>query len=307
MSGWRAGLIALALGGVILAVGWVVSREGGPSSDTTGPVVDSDLTLSCTPAFELACDQLAERFGLARSTYRPGTEVPQDTVVIGFAGDLPVEATPIAKSPIAIAIWAEKAPALRSTCGNIDPACLADRAGTAWTDVGGSSDWGTIRLGLADPDQGIADLQAWKLIADASPGDDFGDFVTMSSTDDGALLTDLVLFPSRADAVVASEVAIGSQLANARARAGRLAVFYPEPTPYLSVVAAGSGRAANNLISSLVEADVQLTLGQLGLRALNGESGPLLEDLGQPGTEAGPVTEAERPALVSSWDTLVGR
>ena len=270
-------------------------------------MVETDLTLSCTPAFDLACDQLAARFGLARETYRPGTEVSDDTVVIGFAGDLPAESTLVAKSPMAIAVWADKAPALRSACGEIGPVCLADQAGTVWTDVGGSSDWGTIRLGLANPDQGIADLQAWKLIADASPGDDFGDFVTLSSTDDGALLIDLVLFPSRADAVVASEVAIGSQLANARSRAGRLAVFYPEPTPFLSVAAVGAGRAANNFISSLLEPDVQTTLGQLGLRALNGESGQLLEDLGQPGTEAAAVGEAERPALVSSWDTLVGR
>ena len=87
------------------------------------------------------------------------------------------------------------------------------------------------------PDEGIADLEAWKLIADASPGDDFGDLVTMSSTDDGALLVDLVLFPSRADAVVASEAAIGSQLDNLRTRAGRLVVFYPEPGPFLAVAA----------------------------------------------------------------------
>ena len=33
MSGWRAGLVALALGGVVLAVGWVIGRDPSPNPD----------------------------------------------------------------------------------------------------------------------------------------------------------------------------------------------------------------------------------------------------------------------------------
>ena len=94
--------------------------------------------------------------------------------------------------------------------------------------------WGTMLIGLADPTEGIADLEAWRLVAAANPPPGFGEWVRLRAADGGQLLADLVLFPSRADAVVASEAAIASQLENARARAGRLVVFYPDPGPFVA-------------------------------------------------------------------------
>lgn len=307
MSGWRAGLIALALGGVILAIGWVIGRDDpSPSPGTSLPVVEADLTLACPASFSLVCSELATRFGLGTDIYVLGSEIGADTVVIGFAGDLPPETTPFARSPIAIAIWAEKAPTLQQTCGQVDPLCLVSQAGTSWDEMGGSPDWGTLRLGLADPETGIADLEAWKLVAAQQPENGFRQFVPLTNQDGGGLMRDLVLFPSRADAVVTSEVAIGAQLANARTRAGRLDVFYPEPTPFLTVAAIGEGRAARNFVDSLTGEEIQALLGSLALRPLNGEPTNLLEDLGQPGTEGVVASESERPALVTSWDTLIG-
>ncbi|HJQ95725.1 MAG TPA: substrate-binding domain-containing protein [Acidimicrobiia bacterium] len=307
MSGWRAGLVALALGGVILAIGWVIGRDDpAPSPGTSAPVVDADLTLACTQSFSLVCTELANRFGFASTGYTLGSEIGADTIVIGFAGDLPAEASAFARSPMAIAVWAEKAPRLQQACGEVNPACLVDQAGTRWEDLGGSPGWGTLRLGLADPETGIADLEAWKLIATEEPTNGFRQFVPLTSQEGGGLMRDLVLFPSRADAVVASEVAIASQLANARARAGRLQVFYPEPTPYLQVAAIGEGRTAGSFIETLMDPEIQALLGSLGLRPLTGETADLLEDLGQPGTEAAGAAESERPALVASWDTLIG-
>lgn len=307
MSGWRAGLVALALGGVILAIGWVIGRDAPtPGPGTSVPVAEADVTLACTQTFSLVCGELASRFGLASTGYTLGSEIASDTVVIGFAGDLPAEAISFARSPIAIAIWAEKAPRLQQACGLVDPACLVGEAGTSWEELGGSPDWGTLRLGLADPETGIADLEAWKLIADQQPPPGFRQFVPLTSQDGGSLLRDLVLFSSRADAVVSSEVAIAAQLANARARAGRLEVYYPEPTPYLPVAALGEGRAANSFVESLSGPEIQALLGSLGLRPLTGEPTDLLEDLGEPGTETAGASQAERPALVASWDTLIG-
>lgn len=307
MSGWRAGLVALALGGVILAIGWVIGREDpAPGATTTAPVVEADLTLACTQTFSLVCGELADRFGFAATSYTLGSDVAADTVVIGFAADLPAGASTFARSPMAIAVWAEKAPRLQLACGEVTPACLVEQAGTRWEDLGGSPGWGTLRLGLADPETGIADLEAWKLIAAERPSDGFRQYVPLTSQDDGGVMRDLVLFSSRADAVVASEVAIASQLANARARAGRLDVFYPEPTPYLQVAAIGVGRAAGSFIQTLMDPEIQGLLGSLGLRPLTGEPVDLLEDLGQPGTEAALATESERPTLVASWDTLMG-
>jgi hypothetical protein len=300
-------LVALALGGVILAIGWVIGREDpAPGATTTAPVVEADLTLACTQTFSLVCAELAGRFGFAATSYTLGSEMAADTVVIGFAADLPAGASTFARSPMAIAVWAEKAPRLEQVCGEVTPACLVEQAGTRWEDLGGSPGWGTLRLGLADPETGIADLEAWKLVAAERPTDGFRQYVPLTSQDDGGVMRDLVLFSSRADAVVASEVAIASQLANARARAGRLDVFYPEPTPYLQVAAIGDGRAAGSFIESLMDPEIQGLLGSLGLRPLTGEPVDLLEDLGQPGTEAALATESERPTLVASWDTLMG-
>lgn len=307
MSGWRAGLVAIALGGVVLAVGWFLNRpDPSDPTSTTDPVTQSDLRLACSAAFSLVCDELAELNGYGRSDYSISDPIPEDAVVIGFASDLPAGATVFARSPIAIAVWAEKAPTLENECGTVTPACLVEQAGTPWSEIGGSSGWGAVRLGLSDPETGIADLEAWKLIASQNPGTDFGQFVPLRRETDGDVVTDLVLFPSRADIVVASEVAIGSQLANARGRAGRIRVYYPDPTPFLAVAAIGEGRAAANFIESLGSEDNQALLGSLGLRPLIGETTNLMQDLGTPAGEAPAVTEAEKSALVTSWNSLIG-
>ncbi len=308
MSGWRAGLVAVALGGIVLAVGWFLNRpDPSDPTSTSDPEIQSDLSLACSPAFTLVCEELARNNGLRRITYTINDPVPEDTVVIGFAADLPPEATAFARSPMAIGVWAEKARTLENICGVVDPACLVEQAGTPWGDIDGSPDWGAVRLGLADPDTGIADQEAWKLIAAQNPPTGFGQFVPLRQTTDGAVLAEMVLFPSRADIVVSSEVAIASQLENAPRRgAGRIQVYYPDPTPYLPVAALGSGRAAQNFIESLATPDYQALLGSLGLRPLTGEPQNLMEDLGTPGAEAAGITEAEKAPLIASWDSLIG-
>jgi hypothetical protein len=307
MSGWRAGLIALALGGVILAIGWVATRDGSPTSTTTPGTVDADVTLACPIALSLTCDEMAAILRTGRTGYQSGA-IPSDTIVVAFASDLPadLESQAFARSPIALAVWGERVSTLESACGSVTVECLVSTAGTTWEELGGPGTWGTFLIGLADPNQGISDLEAWRLVAAANPPSDFGDSVRLRANDGGQLLVDLVLFPSRADAVVTSEAAIASQLANARERSGRLMVFYPEPTPYVSVAFYGEGRAARNIGARLLEEDIQALLGSLGLRPLTGEASNLLRDLGTPGAEMPGLTEAEIPALVESWSRLVG-
>jgi hypothetical protein len=309
VSGWRAGLVALAVGGLVLAIGWVATRDGDPSTSTTTlpGVEDPDVALACPPALELACDGLAQTLGTSRGPL-PGGEIPADTLVINFAGDLPAElaAQPFARTPIAIAVWGERAPTLEDTCGAIDIQCLVDNAGQTWEALGGPSAWGTMLIGLADPTEGIADLEAWRLVAVANPPAGFGELVRLRADDGGQLVADLVLFPSRADAVVTSEAAIASQMENARGRAGRLVVFYPDPGPYLAIAAYGEGRAVQNLIERLSTPEIQELLGSLGLRPSTGEATNLLRDLGTPGSELPAATEAEKSALISSWQSVVG-
>ena len=309
MSGWRAGLIALAIGGVVLAIGWVTTRDELPStSTTTVPGTESpEVALACPPSLQLACDGLAAALGTSRRSLPQG-EIPADTLVIDFAADIAAElaAQPFARTPIAIAIWGERAPVLEQFCGGVDVGCLVENAGQTWEELGGPGAWGTLLVGLADPREGIADVEAWRLVAGANPPAGFGEWVRLRAPEGGQLLADLVLFPSRADAVIAPEVAIASQLENARSRTGRLVVFYPDPTPFLAIAAHGEGRAAQNLVERLVAPDIQSLLGSLGLRPTTGEATNLLRDLGTPGSELPAVTEAERPALITSWQSIVG-
>jgi hypothetical protein len=309
MSGWRAGLVALAVGGVFLAVGWALTRDDvpvDPSSTTVDPG-EADVTLACPPAFDLVCEQLALRYQAARVTYRLGADIPDGTVVIAPVADFPtgLAATSFARSPIAIAVWQERSPALLRGC-DINIACLIDQAGVAWSDFGGPTSWGTVTLGLADPAEGIADLEAWRLFVEGGVDANTGTNVRLTAPDDGRLMADLVLFPSRADVVVTSEVAIASQLQNAVQRAGRLALFYPEPTPFLPIGAYGEGRAARNLIEELTTPELQALLGSLGLRPLTGEALELMDGLGTPAGELAPVDVAQKETLVQAWNDLVG-
>jgi len=299
--------VAVTLGAVVLAVGWFLNRPD-PTDPTisTNPTIDADLQLACSQAFTLVCDELALRNGLGRTDYAIGDPTPADSVVIGFGGDLPPEATVFARSPVAIGIWAEKAPTLEIACGTVDPTCLVEQAGKSWAEIGGSPDWGTVRLGLADPAAGMADLEAWRLIAAENPGNGLRASVPLRPESEGDLIEEMVLFPSRVDIIVGSEVAIGSQLANARARAGRIDVYYPDPTPYLPVAAIGDGRAARNLVQSLTSPEIQALLGSLGLRPLNGDAQNLMQDLGTPGAEGPLATDAEKATLQASWDSLIG-
>jgi hypothetical protein len=308
MSGWRAGLVALAVGGVILAAGWALNRDRPPDQpgSTTIPE-EADVTLACPPAYALVCDQLALRWGTARATYRPGDEPGAGTLIIAPGADLPPGSDPLvfARTPIAIAIWQERAPALERACP-IQISCLIDQAGVAWSELGGPAGWGMVTLGLADPAQGIADLEAWRLFVDAGADPDLGTHVRLRAPDEGQLTADLILFPSRADVIVTSEVAIASQLENARQRAGRLSVFYPSPTPFVTVAAEGAGRAAARLAEQLMSEELQALLGSLGLRPLTGEAGELPAELGDPDGEMAPVDPADREALVEAWRVAVG-
>jgi hypothetical protein len=309
MSGWRAGLVALAVGGVFLAAGWALTRDDAPvnPSSTTVDPGEADITLACPAAFELVCDQLAVRYQAAHVTYRLNAEIPDGTVVIAPVADFPtgLAATPFARSPIAIAIWQERSPALLRGC-DITILCLIRQAGVAWSELGGPASWGAVTLGLADPAEGIADLEAWRLFVDGGVDAAMGSNVRLTAPDDGRLLADLVLFPSRADVVVTSEVAIASQLQNAIQRAGRLALFYPDPTPFVAIGAYGEGRGARNLIEDLNSPELQALLGSLGLRPLTGEAQELMDGLGSPGAELAPVDVAQKETLVQAWNQLVG-
>ena len=137
VSGWRAGLVAAAVGGLILIVGIIVHAVGGDdgASGTTTTAAPGEVTLACVPALEEVCADLGATLGVATRTYRPGTEPGGRRVVLAPAGDTarrPRAACWSARSPVAIAVWRERAVILAPACGGtITKACLEGAYGRA--------------------------------------------------------------------------------------------------------------------------------------------------------------------------------
>ena len=124
MSGWRAGLVAAAVGGLILLVGAIVHAVGGddgPSASSTS-TAPGEVTLACAPALQAVCADLGASLGVATRPFRPGADPGDDVLVLAPAADLPAGMTGqvVARSPVAIAVWRERAVILAAGCGGID-------------------------------------------------------------------------------------------------------------------------------------------------------------------------------------------
>ena len=313
VSGWRAGLVAAAVGGLILIAGIIVHAVGGDdgASGTTTTAAPGEVTLACVPALEEVCADLGATLGVATRTFQPGTDLGDGEVVLAPTGDLPdaLTAVVVARSPVAIAVWRERAVILAPACGGtITPACLEGAYGKQWGDLGGDAAWAAFKVGLADPTRSASALEAWRLVVDAG-GVPAGldDSLRVRATDDAALMLEVAQFgPSRADAVITTEVAIAGQLENVW-DVGRLEVYYPDPGPWVDYVAVARGGDAERLVERLLSAEIQARLPALGLRPASGDAAGLPEGLGDsgaalrpagrgrarraPGGVAGPVSE----------------
>lgn len=310
MSGWRAGLVAAAVGGLILIVGIIVHAVGGDDGDpgTTTTAAPGDVTLACVPALGDACADLGATLGVATRIYRPGTDPGDRVVVLAPAADLPAGllGTPAARSPIAIAVWRERAVILAPACGGtVNMACLEGAYGRQWGDLGGDAAWAAFKVGLADPTRSASAMEAWRLVVDSGgvpAGLDAS--LRVRAADDAALMLEVAQFgPSRADAVITTEVAIAGQLVNVW-DVGRLEVYYPDPGPWVEYVAAARGSEAERLVERLLSPEIQGRLPTFGLRPAIGEAGGLPEGLGAPGQPFAPLDAAERDALLAAWQDL---
>lgn len=310
MSGWRAGLVAAAVGGLILIVGIIVHAvggdDGGPGTTTTA--ASGDVTLACVPALEDACADLGATLGVTTRTFRPGTDPSGDVVVIAPAADLPAGSTGtlVARSPVALAVWRERAVVLAPACGGtITMACLEGAYGRQWGDLGGDGAWAAFKVGLADPTRSASAMEAWRLVLDSGGVPDGLDAsLRVRAADDAALMLEVAQFgPSRADAVITTEVAIAGQLVNVW-DVGRLEVYYPDPGPWVEYVASARGSEAERLVERLLSGEIQGRLPALGLRPASGEATGLPEGLGTPGQPLAPLDSAARDALLAAWQDL---
>jgi hypothetical protein len=311
VSGWRAGLVAAAVGGLILIAGIIVHAvDGGDgASGTTTTAAPGEVTLACVPALKEVCADLGATLGVATRTFRPGTDPGDDVVVLAPVAELPEVPSAlvvVARSPVAIAVWRERAVILAPACGGtITKACLEGAYGKQWGDLGGDPAWAIFKIGMADPTRSASAMEAWRLVVDSGgvpAGLDAS--LRVRANDDAALMLEVAQFgPSRADAVITTEVAIAGQLVNVW-DVGRLEVYYPNPGPWVEYAAAARGSDAERLVERLLSAEIQARFPALGLRPASGEAVGLLEGLGTPGQPFGPLDAVERDALLAAWQDL---
>lgn len=306
MGRWRVAAIALVVGGIVLAAGYVVPRLGS-SETTTGTEPAGTASLACPAALETACRSVAEILGVPFLRWTEGDPVPETTVVLAAAADLPAPGGEVvASSPLVVGVWSDRAGVLAARCGAADLPCVAGVLGSLWSDVGGPAEWGTVKVGIPDPNRSETGLLAWSVLAGVAADDAaLGRSLRLVSATDGRLTADLVVFgSSRADAVVASEAALAAQLANAVGRGGRLEIVYPEASPWVDYVASAEGREAVRLAERLAGPEAAVAMAAAGLRPVAGDATGLPDGLGAPGRRIPSPDETARATLMTRWEDL---
>lgn len=306
MSGWRAALVALFVGGLILLGGYVIPRLGGDETDAGGTDEDiSGLTLACVAALEPACANAAAQLDVSAVTWAPGRTLPNRFVLLAPAEDLPDELMPgpvIVESPIVIGAWLDRSSILLARCGALDIDCVGSVLGRQWEDLGGNDAWGDVKVGLADPTRSEAGLLAWSIVHPSSSRTAIGQSLRLVADSDARLTTDLVLFgDSRADVVVTTEVAVASQFQNAIGRGGRLEIFYLESSPWVEYVAVADGFGSGRLVERLQEVEIGEIFAAAGVRPTTGTF-TFAEPIGEPGTRTAAPDTATRGTLLTAWE-----
>jgi len=298
------------VGALILIAGIIVNAVRGdgetpPGSSTTA--ASGPVTLACVPGLEEVCAALGEALGVGAADYEPGSAVADGVVVIAPVGDLPEGTTGqvVGRSPVAIAVWRERALVLEQFCGGaITPDCLEAAYGQQWGDLGGDPAWAGFNLCLADPTRTTAALEAWRAVAADGVPEGLEASLRQRTDNETDLMSQVDQFgTARCHVVLASEVGIAAWL-DAVQDVGRLQVYYPDPGPWVEYAAAAQGDGAAALVARLLTPEVQALLPAQGLRPASGEAVGLPNDLGTPGQPLGPLTAAERDALLSAWQDM---
>ncbi|HEY8217266.1 MAG TPA: hypothetical protein VIH82_09035 [Acidimicrobiia bacterium] len=312
-------VVAVALVGAAVLVRSAIHDGGDGSSSSHG---GGRPTLLCARELEQVCQQLqrdhdididVEPAGLTADAI--GT-VPDDRVRdLGFDGWLtlsreaeiardrraraglePALGAPterIARSPLVIGIWKDRAAALAPECENqeITWGCIGDIAGRPWTTAaGGQPAWGSVKPGHSDPATSAEGL----LVIGQAASSYFGrsDLSRDDYADDGFLewfarlennvrvLTDspfeqmLVGGAALYDMVGTTEAEAGPELARAsRDRRDEVELLYPSPVATADVVYAPVVRAsgADELRDLVTGDDGRAALARTGWR-VDGEA-----------------------------------
>jgi hypothetical protein len=186
-------------------------------------------------------------------TPRPWSELAQlGAKAAGRADPFDNISETLARTPLVFIIRSDRRAVLEESCGGvIDWACLTRRGGSSWAELGGSSAWGTVKIGIDHPQRATAGLVALAQIAAAfvhRGAYDARDLDAMASTLDSvatavAAPTDKSALDAMLERADASDLAIaleaGSRVAIASPRAsGQLELVEVEPTTSADVVLA---------------------------------------------------------------------
>lgn len=268
--------LAVAVAMVLAALALRSSRDGRGDGDGERVARGTPLRLVCADEVAEGCQALARQAQqvevrvepagatAARLTAAPGTEsldldawlVPQPWPEIVASsrqrqGLLPLPASttaPLARSPLVIAVWRERADVLAARCGgSVDWRCLGDAAPRRWAEIGGHEQWGPVKPGLADPRQTASGLL---VLGQATAGyfrrtdlssfdlddDGYRSWLTgleravpaLEPTTGWPLQRMLAFGPASLDAVGALEAQAGPTLERS-ARRGSIVIVYPRP------------------------------------------------------------------------------
>lgn len=318
---------AAMVAAAVLVRGWLDDRGDASDDGDDGGPSDEQATLLCDPALVAVCRQLEEQRGdlvvevvdaaSAFDRFADPVFSTRDDPVDGWLVPAPFPAMvdearqrggqapvfdeigdPLARSPLVIAMWVERADALAPGCpgGEVGWRCIGDAAGRPWGDLGGSPGWGRLEPGFEDPATSATGLL---IVGQASTA--FFDTPSFASNDfdrDGfrgwlrnledsvpsfpatagsPLRQMLVAGPATYDLAGTTEAEAGPAIVRSRDRE-RLRILYPSPmaTADVQFAPVGGAAGAERLGEILADADTAGLLAAAGWRV---DGQPLAEGL----------------------------
>jgi len=351
-------LIALAVAILLIVAGIGVRALIDGGGDNGGGGVSRPLRLLCASELSEACDDLARNHGVEVTVEGAGDTTSQlsrmsdaDVRALGYDGWLTLSRDaeivreardrasldpaigsplgPIARSPLVLAVWADRAKVLDAHCnGTVDWKCIGRVAGTPWSTIGGDAGWGVVKPGHNDPASTGIGLSVIGQAAAEYFGrtdlsrDDFADdgFLEWFGRVERAVPSGLTAAespfermlaagPAAFDAVGTTEAEAGPLLAQAAPdRRRQVHLLYPAPVTTADVVFAPFAHAAgaNDLRDLVTGDDGRAALARAGWR-VDGESRargiplqpklPMRSNLPSPGS---------LEALLDTWHQVTG-
>jgi hypothetical protein len=321
--------VAMVVGAIFLR-SWLDDRDDGDAGgDDDPPTSDEELTLVCDPSLVDVCRTLEnERDDLVVEVADSSTAMARFTDAAFSTSDDPVDGwlvpspfpamveetrgragqgtvfddigPPLARSPLVITMWTERADALAPGCpdGRVGWRCIGDGAGQPWGDLGGSPSWGRLKPGFEPPD-----TSAIGLLVIGQASSDFFDGPSFASNDFDSggfrgwlrnLEDSVPAFPATAgtplaqmlaagpasyDLVGGTEAEAGPAVAASRDR-DRLRIIYPSPMATADVLFAPVARSdgADRLREILDDDEVAALLAAEGWRVEGQPLAPGLDD-----------------------------